>query len=56
MMINPQGDVYPCLSFKIGNVKDKKLKMFLTKQNLSVLEKILNTLQGFQRMPDVLRT
>lgn len=26
MMINPQGDVYPCLSIKIGNVKDKKLK------------------------------
>jgi len=26
MMINPQGDVYPCLSFKIGNVKDKKIK------------------------------
>lgn len=25
MMINPNGDVYPCLSLKIGNVKDKKL-------------------------------
>jgi len=25
MMINPQGDVYPCLSLKIGNVKDTKL-------------------------------
>lgn len=26
MMINPQGDVYPCLSLKIGNVKEKSLK------------------------------
>ena len=26
MMINPQGDVYPCLSLKIGNVRDMKLK------------------------------
>ena len=25
MMINPNGDVYPCLSLKIGNVKDKKI-------------------------------
>lgn len=26
MMINPEGFVYPCLSQKIGNVKDKSLK------------------------------
>ncbi len=26
MMINPQGDIYPCLSLKIGNVKDMPLK------------------------------
>ena len=26
MMINPQGDVYPCLSQRIGNVKDMSLK------------------------------
>jgi len=26
MMINPQGDVYPCLSQKIGNVREKNLK------------------------------
>lgn len=26
MMINPQGDVYPCLSLRIGNVREKKLK------------------------------
>ena len=26
MMINPQGDVYPCLSLKIGNVKEHNLK------------------------------
>lgn len=25
MMINPSGDVYPCLSFKIGNVKEHSL-------------------------------
>ena len=25
MMINPTGDVYPCLSLKIGNVRDKKI-------------------------------
>lgn len=26
IMINPQGDVYPCLSLKMGNVKEQKLK------------------------------
>lgn len=26
MMINPQGDVYPCLSLKIGNVRERKIK------------------------------
>ncbi len=26
MMINPQGDVYPCLSLNIGNVREKSLK------------------------------
>lgn len=26
MIINPQGDVYPCLSYKIGNIKDRKIK------------------------------
>lgn len=26
MMINPQGDIYPCLSLKIGNIRDKNLK------------------------------
>lgn len=26
MMINPQGDVYPCLALKIGNVREQKLK------------------------------
>ncbi len=25
IMINPSGDVYPCLSFKIGNVKEKSI-------------------------------
>ncbi len=26
MMINPEGFIYPCLSIKIGNVKDKPIK------------------------------
>lgn len=26
MIINPQGDVYPCLSLKIGNLREKNLK------------------------------
>ncbi|MCD8024368.1 MAG: radical SAM protein, partial [Candidatus Gastranaerophilales bacterium] len=26
MMINPSGDVYPCLSFKIGNVRENTIK------------------------------
>lgn len=26
IMINPQGDVYPCLSLKIGNLREKSLK------------------------------
>ena len=26
VIINPEGDMYPCLSYKIGNVKEKQLK------------------------------
>lgn len=26
IMINPQGDVYPCLSLKVGNIRDNSLK------------------------------
>lgn len=26
MMINPQGDVYPCLSLNVGNVREKSIK------------------------------
>lgn len=26
MMINPQGEVYPCLSYRIGNIREKSLK------------------------------
>ncbi len=26
MMINPQGDIYPCLSLKTGNVREKSIK------------------------------
>ncbi len=25
ILISPQGDIYPCLSYKIGNIKDRKL-------------------------------
>lgn len=40
MMINPQGDVYPCLSVKIGNVREKMLKKSSTTQNTAASEKI----------------
>ena len=41
MMINPEGFIYPCLSIKIGNVKDKPIKELLTTLNTAVLGKIL---------------
>ena len=45
MMINPQGDVYPCLSFKIGNVRDKKLIDVFNETKFKCFRKTLNTLK-----------
>ena len=47
MMINPQGDVYPCLSFKIGNVRDKKLKDVFNETKFKCFRKNLKYSQSF---------
>ena len=41
MMINPQGDVYPCLSLNIGNVRDKKLREFFNEPKYCCFRKNL---------------
>jgi len=41
MMINPQGDVYPCLSLKIGNVRDMDLKTVYNLQKFRCFRKNL---------------
>lgn len=47
MMINPQGDVYPCLSFKIGNVKDKKIKEVFNETKFKCFRKNLKYSESF---------
>lgn len=41
MMINPQGDVYPCLSLKIGNVRGKNLKEVFNEPKMCCFRKNL---------------
>lgn len=47
MMINPQGDVYPCLSFKIGNVKDAKIKDVFNETKFKCFRKNLKYSKSF---------
>lgn len=47
MMINPQGDVYPCLSFKIGNVKDEKVLEVFNKPHFKCFRKNLKASKVF---------
>lgn len=48
MMINPQGDVYPCLSFKIGNVRDKALIEVFNEPNCCEFRKKLKSSKVFE--------
>ena len=46
MMINPEGFVYPCLSQKIGNVKDKTLKELFNSPHYCCFRKNLKASGG----------
>ena len=46
MMINPEGFVYPCLSQKIGNVKEKSLKELFNSPNYCCFRKNLKASGG----------
>lgn len=46
MMINPEGFVYPCLSQKIGNVKDKSLKELFNSPHYCCFRKNLKASGG----------
>ena len=48
MMINPQGDVYPCLSQKMGNVVDKKLKDVFNVPHFCCFRKNLKASEVFE--------
>lgn len=48
MMINPQGDVYPCLSLKIGNAKDKSLNEVFNEPKYCCFRKNLKASSVFE--------
>lgn len=48
MMINPQGDVYPCLSLKIGNVREKSLKKVFNEPKYCCFRKNLKYSKVFE--------
>lgn len=48
MMINPQGDVYPCLSLNIGNVRDKSLKEVFNEPKMCCFRKNLRYSNVFE--------
>lgn len=47
MMINPSGDVYPCLSFKIGNVKEKSIRELFNEPKYKCFRKNLKVSKSF---------
>ncbi len=47
MMINPSGDVYPCLSFKIANVSDTPLKEAFNETKMRCFRKNLKYSKSF---------
>ncbi len=47
IMINPSGDVYPCLSFKIGNVKEKTIKEIFNLPKYKCFRKNLKISKSF---------
>ena len=46
MMINPEGDVYPCLNIKIGNIKEKSLKALFNEPKYCCFRKNLKANGG----------
>lgn len=48
MMINPQGDVYPCLSLKVGNIKEKSLEECFNESKYCCFRKNLKASKVFQ--------
>ena len=46
MMINPEGDVYPCLSMKIGNIKENSIKELFNKPHYCCFRKNLKASGG----------
>lgn len=46
MMINPEGFVYPCLSLKVGNVKEKSIKDLYNEPNYCCFRKNLKASGG----------
>lgn len=47
-MINPHGDVYPCLSLKIGNVREKSLKEIVNEPKYCCFRKNLKASKVFE--------
>ena len=47
IMINPSGDVYPCLSFKIGNVTEKSIKEVFNMPKYRCFRKNLKVSKAF---------
>ncbi len=47
IMVNPSGDVYPCLSFRIGNVKDKSIKELFNQTKYKCFRKNLKYSKSF---------
>lgn len=48
IFINPQGDVYPCLSLKTGNAKEKQLKEIFNSPKYCCFRKNLKTSKVFE--------
>lgn len=48
MMINPQGDVYPCLSIKVGNIREKSLKKVFNEPKMCCFRKNLKSSKVFE--------
>ncbi len=46
MMINPEGDIYPCLSMKIGSVKENSIKELFNKPHYCCFRKNLKASGG----------
>ena len=47
-IINPMGDVYPCLSYKMGNVKEQKLSDIINDKKYRLFRRKLDNLKVFE--------